>query len=1013
MIDQDSNISQYYIHNIEILLYLQDSKGSNLDKWKMCSPEDEPLILQQFLRFSVTRPLTQQLILQELCEKNADTKAKLQEHMMKLMSNNNTSKPPPLGGDTSVKQQPVTSSPSSHGPPPTSPSSSVSPVRSHSSPVSSLSRTSPESGLSQQQSSVPTSSSGDRHFNGHPSSSSLPSPSITSSSSISSPSPLNKLQSMHPFDYRKQEQQREAIPRSPVEKPIPPSMSPMRFPGHGPGHGPGIPGYPIPPSFGGHYPGMSPYQHQLAAARFHDAHNANQDRKPKEEGSLFNPMNLGSGGPRGGGQDVGMKMSSHGSRERESSHSGPGRRPMEHSRAFDAMFDDLGTSFVNPTTGKKRVQCNVCLKTFCDKGALKIHFSAVHLREMHKCTVPGCNMMFSSRRSRNRHSANPNPKLHTPHIRRKISPHDGRTHQGPVLPFDLHRSKPPTSHHPLPHPPMPPVGGPFPPFPNIPPHLMPPELQKIHHHHMELQRFQEMQKLSSLYSRRLAESGGLGSGHKKEDGSRFRDSEKQDQHSIVGSEAKSESETDDQKADITDDDKSVDNQSGKDEVSAAGRKRKSQNPIRITHSENKEDDVNYSSDDNDEGFPDPMDDFDEDDETLMDYDSTDDADDQIRLAKERKLNNHDGGKNENGEMTQSGNMKNDPNDKQNDHQSSEGKENILDPSSESGLDEKTAATGKIQVRNDLTDREKFSSNNNNNNSGGEEDEGGTNNDVAEYGDADMTDNDNPGSPSEADFADADIPIDKENPLRCVDCGEEFQNHFAVKIHYQNVHLKLMHKCTVDGCNAAFPSKRSRDRHSSNHALHRKLLSTSSDDHGASGSVSVDTDDVHRDHGTSPTGGDIGSQISPRTMSSHGHNRDGGGHPPPSSAPPPPPPPYQNEFLARFLAEQQQRMAFPFLPGMTSSSHPSNHMNTLSNINNTSACKGSGLIPPPFGMFPFNPLLSDMTRLPGLFHKAPGMLGPGGPGPDQGPNHHPSNKLMEENLRKYMAMAGIVNKIENH
>ena len=46
----------------------------------------------------------------------------------------------------------------------------------------------------------------------------------------------------------------------------------------------------------------------------------------------------------------------------------------------------------------------------------------------------GCNMMFSSRRSRNRHSANPNPKLHTPHLRRKISPHDGRTHQGPFLP---------------------------------------------------------------------------------------------------------------------------------------------------------------------------------------------------------------------------------------------------------------------------------------------------------------------------------------------------------------------------------------------------------------------------------------------------------------------------------------------------------------------------------------------------------------------------------------------------
>ncbi|XP_011206348.2 protein disconnected [Bactrocera dorsalis] len=90
---------------------------------------------------------------------------------------------------------------------------------------------------------------------------------------------------------------------------------------------------------------------------------------------------------------------------------------------------NLAAQFINPVTGKKRVQCSLCLKTFCDKGALKIHFSAVHLREMHKCTVEGCNMVFSSRRSRNRHSANPNPKLHSPNIRRKISPHDGRTAQ--------------------------------------------------------------------------------------------------------------------------------------------------------------------------------------------------------------------------------------------------------------------------------------------------------------------------------------------------------------------------------------------------------------------------------------------------------------------------------------------------------------------------------------------------------------------------------------------------------
>lgn len=64
------------------------------------------------------------------------------------------------------------------------------------------------------------------------------------------------------------------------------------------------------------------------------------------------------------------------------------------------------------SSGKKRVLCTACNKTFCDKGALKIHYSAVHLKEMHKCTVEGCSMTFSSRRSRNRHSANPNPKLH-------------------------------------------------------------------------------------------------------------------------------------------------------------------------------------------------------------------------------------------------------------------------------------------------------------------------------------------------------------------------------------------------------------------------------------------------------------------------------------------------------------------------------------------------------------------------------------------------------------------------
>lgn len=549
--------------------------------------------------------------------------------------------------------------------------------------------------------------------------------------------------------------------------------------------------------------------------------------------------------------------------------------------------------------------------------------------------------------------------------------------------------KPPqiSSHH-LPHPPahIPGVGAPPfpPPFPNIPPHLVPPELQKIHQHQLELQRFQEMQKLSSLYSRRLAE-------HQKKEDILREGKDLQHSGSIEMTKSESEPDNDLTKADITDDDKSVDNTSGKDEAIVAGRKRKSQNPIRITHSNHESgrgetDEVNYSSDDNDEGFPDPMDDFDEDDENLMDYDSTteDAADDQMRLAKERKLNNHEsssssGSKNpENGEVTQTDAAeKNDADDKHDDHQSEDdGKENSGE-AGETEIDEKCEgnAPGKIQVRNDLTQHEKYTNNNNES--------------------SETVETDEARSPSPEDYQqllEADIPIDKENPLRCVDCGEVFPNHFAVKIHYQSVHLKLMHKCTVDGCNAAFPSKRSRDRHSSNHGLHRKLLSTGDTADHETGDTEQGETDV-----SAP-----GHQDPPRSSSSSRPSLPPG----PAPAHPPPPPHYQNEFLARIIAEQQHRLGFPFLnPGITGA--PSHgHVTPGHGINNSSACKpGTGLVPPPFGMFPFNPLLSDMSRLPGLFHK------PSLPPPDHGVM--PANKMMEENLRKYMAMAGMVNKIENH
>lgn len=60
------------------------------------------------------------------------------------------------------------------------------------------------------------------------------------------------------------------------------------------------------------------------------------------------------------------------------------------------------------SSGTAGVLCNICHKMYSNKGTLRVHYKTVHLREMHKCKVPGCNMVFSSVRSRNRHSQNPN-----------------------------------------------------------------------------------------------------------------------------------------------------------------------------------------------------------------------------------------------------------------------------------------------------------------------------------------------------------------------------------------------------------------------------------------------------------------------------------------------------------------------------------------------------------------------------------------------------------------------------
>lgn len=73
-------------------------------------------------------------------------------------------------------------------------------------------------------------------------------------------------------------------------------------------------------------------------------------------------------------------------------------------------LESSSSPFLLSSTGGSNsgILCSICHKMYSNKGTLRVHYKTVHLREMHKCKIPGCNMVFSSVRSRNRHSQNPN-----------------------------------------------------------------------------------------------------------------------------------------------------------------------------------------------------------------------------------------------------------------------------------------------------------------------------------------------------------------------------------------------------------------------------------------------------------------------------------------------------------------------------------------------------------------------------------------------------------------------------
>ncbi|KAJ2949642.1 hypothetical protein O0L34_g15567 [Tuta absoluta] len=502
---------------------------------------------------------------------------------------------------------------------------------------------------------------------------------------------------------------------------------------------------------------------------------------------------------------------------------------------------NLGTHFINPATGKKRVQCNVCLKTFCDKGALKIHFSAVHLREMHKCTVEGCSMMFSSRRSRNRHSANPNPKLHSPHLRRKISPHDGRSasaHSVLIPPHAAGLGLSPVLN------PMHPFGS----YPliNHPPTMrqfasnLPPEFKNSMHFNDSMDR--TMMRRESDSDKEKERDGHQDQGESDEDDGIVvvagdEDDEEgdhmdtSDYYSNLNKSTGSveDSETDYDQRSVSDNNENHDRrkeESASPEIMK--RKRKNLNPIRVQS--------NYVSDNGIYEKPEGK-----------EINGESEALDLKRVKTEdSESENHETMRTQ--EKQEEKPVKQEPLDIKEEPSENHGAQDLHIKEEDGDKSEKIVAkvpsNDEFSSENALKRLERLSRGDFPNMlkrndvystttpyhlSGNETIDYSDRSPASSVSSYDCNSDEVQGQifgHFESGFFvnTTDVPIDQENPRKCSVCGKMFQNMYVLKTHYQNAHLKVMYKCNTEGCRAAFTSRRSRDRHSANVNIHRKILS---------------------------------------------------------------------------------------------------------------------------------------------------------------------------------------------
>ncbi|XP_054253938.1 zinc finger protein basonuclin-2 [Indicator indicator] len=462
---------------------------------------------------------------------------------------------------------------------------------------------------------------------------------------------------------------------------------------------------------------------------------------------------------------------------------------------------------------KGRVFCNACGKTFYDKGTLKIHYNAVHLKIKHRCTIEGCNMVFSSLRSRNRHSANPNPRLHMPMLRNNRDKDLIRATSGAATPV-IASTK---SNLTLTSPGRPPMGFTTPP--------LDPVLQNPLPSQLVFPSLKTVQPVPPFY-RNLLTPGEMVSPPTSLPTSPIIPAVSgMEQHAPPPTESSVPSvlmPTPEPNADLA----------------PKKKPRKSSMPVKI-----------------EKEVIDTADEFDDEDEEVNDSSAmvNDIGHDNHCHSQEEMspgLSVKDFSKTDRSrcisrpDIRRADSMTSEDQEHERDYENeSESSEPKLCEESMEGDDRLHEPSEKSMMHSDRPDE-------NHNDS--------SNQDVIkvkeEYADPtyDMFYMSqyglyNGGSASMAalhesfastfnysspqKFSPEGEMCSSPDPKICYVCKKSFKSSYSVKLHYRNVHLKEMHVCTVAGCNAAFPSRRSRDRHSANINLHRKLLTKELDDMG--------------------------------------------------------------------------------------------------------------------------------------------------------------------------------------